>query len=110
MTLAALRRAYERLIRERFPTAVVVADRTDRSPHWPPYLHVHCLPDGRLREYADFRVHELPDLIRAGRLPDAMIFPYGERATRESFPGICPHGSSGRRKPVRYCAPALHWI
>jgi hypothetical protein len=110
MTLAALRRAYEKVIQERFPTAVVVADRTDRSPDWPPYLHIHCLPDGRLGEYAEYSIHELPDRLLAEGLPDAMLFPYAERTTRKSYPEICPHGRSRRRRPVRFCTPALHWI
>jgi hypothetical protein len=98
MTLETMRAGYERIHRRRFPSVVVVADPTDRSPDWPPYLHIHCLPRPRLAEWLEYSIYELPKLLEAAGLPDALIFPHSEAQTREHHPGVCPHR---RRRIVR---------
>jgi hypothetical protein len=106
MRSRSLARRLSRIVRHRWPSAIVVVDPTDRSPFWPPHVHVHCLPRPRLGEFMDYSIHDLPGLAEREGLPDFLLFSHPEDQTRRHYPGVCPHRERRYRRPGRRAGSA----
>ena len=91
MTHDELGRLYEAVIRERFPTICIHADPIDRSPCWPPTLHLHCLPDEKAGEFGEYKLDEFYLIQEERGLPDAHVIDHVLSTTRKYHSHVCSH-------------------
>lgn len=105
-SLEELAKAYQQLLREKFPDIIVRLDPDVSDIYAGGMFAAFCIPDSREEEYSEYLYGEFPGILQAKRVEFVNIILHRDSDTRKHYPSIWREICAARR-PRNVSAPAM---